>query len=163
MDVKIETEDQNTFTLRIGQNDTVYAVKARICKTTGTPVFHQILGFNGRTLDNSFYIHTYEITHNSRLFLCIQDPLADLGGFPAPPIKAELLLNVAKHPEPFLNLSAYISETVLQLKQKVLQHCQGQFLLSLSPFFSPFCILLLILCFKWFLIIWELIQLPTCS
>ncbi|KAJ8420224.1 hypothetical protein Cgig2_014139 [Carnegiea gigantea] len=134
MDVKIETEDQNTFTLRIGQNDTVYAVKARICKTTGTPVFHQILRFNGRTLDNSFYIHTYEITHNSRLSLCIQDPLADLGGFPAPPIKAELLLNVAKHPEPFLNLSVYISETVLQLKQKVLQHCQGEFLLSL--FFS---------------------------
>ncbi|KAJ8442969.1 hypothetical protein Cgig2_019542 [Carnegiea gigantea] len=87
MNVIIGTEDENSFSLGIGQNDTVCANKARICKTTGTPVFHQILVFNGRTLDNSFHIHTYEITPNSSLFLCIQDPLADLGRFPAPPSK----------------------------------------------------------------------------
>ena len=152
MDVKIETEDQNSFTLTIGQNDTVYTVKARIFKITGTPMFHQILVFNGITLANCFDIQSYEIPPNSRLFLRIQDPLSNLGGLPAPPIKAELLLNVAKHPEPFLNLSVYISDTVLQLKQKVLQHCQGQFLLCFS-----FYILLSILCFKWFVTIWELI------
>ncbi|KAK9689249.1 hypothetical protein RND81_09G046200 [Saponaria officinalis] len=132
MDVIIETQKGNSFTIEIGYFDSVFEIKEKIEKYKEIPISQQTLVFNGNVLNDNGDVQSCIILDNSRLQLIVnpsyyseknpekfkvdeEEQKQQLS--PAISAKTRLLFKLQNHQQ--FSVDVDLNDSVEQLKEKL--------------------------------------------
>ncbi|KAI3437352.1 uncharacterized protein J3R85_005486 [Psidium guajava] len=111
MEVFVEPQEGSPFCIRIGFQDTVLEIKAKIEKHQEIPVYRQTLVFNDEALDDELDVEGCNILDGSQVWLIVS---------PEPPQSAKIELRMGTPPSKMrLPIEVQVNDPVKRLKEVV--------------------------------------------